>query len=184
MKNKLPVHIFPPHLIKEDNTLEELVGLQEKKTSSHGQWGSAPIYKVNVDGIEKSIVIRQDENYAHRGEALKHLNLLEYCCLIQVIEKKGDKRVSFESEHDVEKQETKYKTRVQNKTHAFHSCHPLARTHLQQVRSKMYIAVLAGGTTPEMVIFDEEITNLNDLTKKTRTSLTYAARYYMTLLSP
>ena len=35
-----------------------------------------------------------------------------------------------------------------------------------------------------MEIFDEKITDLNALTKTTRTSVTIAARYYMTLLSP
>ena len=108
-------------------------------------------------------------NYAHRGEALKHLNLLEYCCIIQVIPKKG---------------QNTYKTRVHSMTYDFHSCHPLAKTHLQQVRSKMYIAVLAGGPPPEMQIFDEDITDLTQLSTKTRNSVANAARYYLTLLSP
>ena len=164
------MHIFPQHLINADNTLEELVGLQKQSSSTYGRWGCAPIHTVIDDnGVEKSIIVPQDINYAHRGEGLKHLNLLEYCCLIQVIPRKGI---------------STYKTKVQNMTYNFHSCHPLAKTHLQQVRSKMYIAVLAGGPPPEMKVFDEYITELSDLSSKTRNTVTNAARFYLTLLSP
>ena len=91
------MHIFPQHLINADNSLDELVGLQKQSSSTYGRWGSAPIHIVIDDnGAAKSIIVPQDMNYAHRGEALKHLNLLEYCCIIQVIQEKDKTPVKQE----------------------------------------------------------------------------------------
>ena len=72
----------------DDHDTEDETSLFQPTQLNPG-WGGAPIYRVTDDaGEERNVVVPQDLCYAHRGIELEELNLLEYACLIETIQRK------------------------------------------------------------------------------------------------
>jgi len=72
----------------DDHDTEDETSLFQPTQLNPG-WGGAPIYRVTDDAREeRNVVVPQDLCYAHRGIELEELNLLEYACLIETIQRK------------------------------------------------------------------------------------------------
>jgi hypothetical protein len=174
-------HIFPKSAMDADDSI--LITGEEKDIQKG--WGSAPIYKLmQADGSEMSIAVPQDIDYAFRGDALRSLSLVEYPCIIEVILKpisKGKKgeccKESDTDSGDELQSSTLHKTKVRNTLFPFQRYHPLAKTHVQRIRSKLYIPCLAGDPPPTMQPFDTPGYTFSAMARKEQAKVREAARY-------
>jgi hypothetical protein len=119
----------------------------------------AQVFKVG----EVVKVVHQDTHYQCRGINLENINLLEYCCTIDIIyknsnvkkKKKNEEEEEEEEEGETEKNEEKGETekneknaRLKNATFEFKEDHPLYQSHIQRMRSKIFYPMLAGRSPP------------------------------------
>jgi glutathionyl-hydroquinone reductase len=130
-------------------------------------WGTADTYKPR-DG-SKHILYSQDLNYAYRGIALEQLSLLEYCCIIDVQEVE---EISEKSE----KESNKYQ-KEKNTSFQFQYQHPLYVTHVQKIRSKFYIPLLAGAQPPNINFFNVNNTSFSTLSESNQAEARRCALY-------
>lgn len=152
-----------------DNMEEEFQDLQNDYNNSGG-WSTAPIYKSKSG---RQIVATQHYNYAHRGKDLQHLNFLEYTSIMDIKYKK------YRGTGNNSK-------RGLNASFLFDSLHKLSDTLDQVIRSKVFVPILAGRSPPTFRCLDGNgsayyYSNCNHATQQ---KLDYAAKYYLTLMSP
>ena len=156
-----------------------------EKNSPPPNNGAGELFKING----QYTAIQQFFHYAYRGTHLRHLNLYEYICSIQVVNiitKKIPRpispHVSDESISETEEKEqgspfinpTDYK----NDRFRFHEDHPLYATHTQMTRSTFCVPILAGRHPPTLSIPDDWEDS------KFLQKANQLAQYYLTLHDP
>ena len=85
--------------------------------------------------------------YAHRGPKLQNLSLMEYVCIIGVFPKASVQMETADTASDVTvstAEKVAAPGRKQNAVYEFDAEAPFRSTHIQKVRSKLYVPVVAG----------------------------------------
>ena len=203
-ENQSPEELFQ-FLFPDEGSVELPTGRGTKS-----KWGRAPIFQAeDKEGKPTYVVVPQHLNYAHRGKGLECLNLLEYVCIIEVIQKqkkqkqkqKQKEQEQEQDDHDDpqdsdadddddggEESEGEHtdvlQRRPKNTCFDFGPEHPLHRTHTQRIRSKILLPVLAGGPPPSFRFLDSSSAKFSKCSAAAQAEMIKGARTFMTLLSP
>ena len=89
----------------------------------------------------------QHEHYMYRGDALKDFSFYEYCSIINITKKQVKKQPITGSQPP--EGPALPAGRNGNATFEFSSEHPMKATHVQQLRSKQRVPILAGPPPPQ-----------------------------------
>ena len=155
----------------EIKTLDRNTQTTAFESQTSNQWGKSFVRKTKnkQTGKLEYRPILQCEDYAHRGEELRDLHLMIYCCIIETIEKPKSKQ---------------YKTRTPTKQFDFGPYHPNVETHCQRFRSKFLIPMLTGGSPPSFKSLDVEGATFSTCSRYEQRKLQQKALWYMVMFCP
>ena len=129
----------------------------------------------------------QDMDYAYWGRELKDLSLVEYACIVEIVKRRNDKEQPEKSldTGDADDSALHYNRESERNTcYPFDVMHLLFATHMQMVRSKLFIPLLCGGKPPNLQRLFQKISKKQPLLTGEKRKLDRGIKYYMTLLSP
>ena len=108
--------------------------------------------QIHTDSEGKVRIVAQHEHYMYRGEDLKDYSFYEYSSIICITKKSKKKKKNDESvgqsTETSQPEAANASGRLSNATYEFSTDHPLHLTHVQQLRSKQRIPILAGRAHP------------------------------------
>eukprot|EP00117_Sycon_ciliatum_P019934 scpid84999/ scgid17911/ len=150
--------------IEDDDADLECVVPNEHHQRQGQEVEGASVYS----SVGNKLAVPQHCHYQYRGIGLRSMNLYEYSALINVTRK---------SRENSDTTTRRGAGRRANATFEFHSSHPLAATHHQQLRSKVLVPILAGRSPPRDVGSKQD-------SDKWRNRAEEYGKYYVTLLVP
>ena len=151
--NPIQMDIQQPRALYVDRDVDEEHG-QNNNDDENYEFDEAR--QIVTDSEGKIRAVAQHEHYMYRGEGLKDFSFYEYCSIICITKKSKKKESNDEASSNStasqsgnnQTETTNASGRIPNATYEFTSEHPLHLTHVQQLRSKQRIPVLAGPAPP------------------------------------
>ena len=165
---------------------------QHQHAGDKVRWGGASVYKLTDSTTKETTIISvpQHIHYAHRGLGLQQLCLLEYACIIEVIQKRKDADEEDNDEANENEDDgndngkVKAARRPRSTLFAFGQHHPLHDSHTQRIRSKFLVPLLTGMPPPRLKQLDCTTLGYSNSTDSGKAELEKGARFYLILLSP